>query len=149
MAIRPHIVHVVGYPEADHAVNGVEVIESCRMAQRAIEQAMLSKLDLTVHPNVQRRADELLSEAQVLIAAIQNLDQNGVTDPLADTEVLARAVQTGLLDAPQLKNNPYGRGKDHTRIDSRGACVSVDPLSMEAILEKSRIEATMMRRQHG
>jgi methylmalonyl-CoA mutase cobalamin-binding subunit len=149
MSIRPHIVHVVGYPEADHAVIGTEVIESCRMAQRAIEQALRSGLDLTELPNVQTRANELLSEAQVLIEAIQNLGQDGETDPLADAGVLARAVQTGLLDAPQLKNNPYGRGIDHTRIDSLGACVSVNPLSGDAILEKSRIEAITLRRHHG
>jgi methylmalonyl-CoA mutase cobalamin-binding subunit len=149
MALQPNIVHVVGYPEADHAVTGAEVIESCRMAQQAIEQAMYSGFDLTELPNVRARSAELVSEAQVLIEAIQNLDQNGGTDPLADAEVLARAIQMGLLDAPQLKNNPYGRGKDHTRIDSRGRCVSVDPLSGDAILEKNRIEKTMMRRQHG
>jgi hypothetical protein len=149
MALQPNIVHVVGYPEADHAVTGAEVIESCHMAQQAIEQAMRSGFYLTELPNVQARSAELVSEAQVLIEAIRNLDQNGVTDPLADAEVLARAVQTGLLDAPQLKNNPYGRGKDYTQIDSRGAAVSVDPLTGDAILEKNRIEKTMTRRQHG
>lgn len=149
MALKPDIVHVVGYPEADHAVNGAEVIESCRMAQRAIEQAMRSQLDLPALSNVQSRKVELLEEAQVLLDGIKSLDQTGTTDPLADAGVLARAVIEGLLDAPQLKNNPFGRGSVYTRIDSRGACITADPISRDAILEKNRIEALMMRRQHG
>ena len=33
MALRPHILHVVGYCEADHIAGPAEVIESCRIAR--------------------------------------------------------------------------------------------------------------------
>lgn len=149
MALQPDIVHVVGYPEADHAVNPDEVIESCRMAQRAIEGAFQSGLDLSGLPNVEARKAELVEQAWVLIEAIQRLGETSIEDPLADAGVLAQAVQIGLLDAPQLKNNPHGRGEDITRIDARGACVSVSPHTGDAVLERTRIEETLMRRQHG
>jgi hypothetical protein len=35
-------------------------------------------------------------------------------------------VTSGILDAPHLRNNAYGRGRVVTRIDSRGASVAVD-----------------------
>src|SRR3990172_10297086 len=36
MALRPHVFHVVGYSEGDHAATAVEVIESCEIAHGAI-----------------------------------------------------------------------------------------------------------------
>jgi len=53
---------------------------------------------------------------------------------------LAKAVQVGILDAPQLKNNPFAAGRSVTRIDRRGACNEVDPQNGDAIDEKHRIE---------
>ena len=40
MALRPHIVHVVGHTEAHHAATAPDVIESCQLARRAIENAL-------------------------------------------------------------------------------------------------------------
>ena len=37
MALHPHIVHIVGPTEADHAASADEVIEACALARRAIE----------------------------------------------------------------------------------------------------------------
>ena len=34
----------------------------------------------------------------------------GVPDPLTDPATLARAVTLGILDAPQLRNNPFAHG---------------------------------------
>ncbi len=121
--LQPDIVHVVGYPEADHAVNGDEVIESCRLARKAILNAMESQVDLSQLPNVQQRVAQLKSETAELLAAIQRLGQGRTDDPLADASVLAEAVTTGILDAPQLVNNPFARGEVETIIDSRGACI--------------------------
>ena len=39
--------------------------------------------------------------------------------------MLAAAVTSGILDAPQLRNNRFGRGQMRTRI-VEGACVAVD-----------------------
>ena len=48
-----------------------------------------------------------------------------VADPFIDAATLTRAVTDGLLDAPQLRNNPFGRGAIRTRIID-GAHVVVD-----------------------
>jgi len=62
-----------------------------------------------------------------------------VADPLVDPATLARAVTSGVLDAPHLCSNSFARGQIVTRIDSRGACVAVDPVTGEALSEKERI----------
>ncbi len=141
MALKPHIVHVVGYTEADHAATAEDVIESARMARRAIENA-LGQPDFSRDPRVQTRKDEIIRETNAILDAIRALATPETKDPFTDPKTLARAVTSGILDAPQLVNNPYGRGKIRTQIDSRGACISVDengtPLS-----ESARVEALL------
>ena len=58
--------------------------------------------------------------------AIRALAAPDVADPFTDPSTLARAVTSGLLDAPHLRNNHYACGRVVTRIDERGACVAVD-----------------------
>lgn len=124
MSVRPHIIHVVGYTEADHAASADEVIESARMAGYVAEVALRGNPDMTHDPRVQARKEELLAETQVLLDAIRGLSPH-LDDPLSDAETLAQAVRTGLLDAPQLVNNPFARGAIRTR-SSEGAIVAVD-----------------------
>jgi hypothetical protein len=139
MALRPHIVHVVGHTEAHHAATGDDVIEACKLARRAIENALRGAPDLTADPTVQQRRAELVDEARVTLAAIDALADRGVADPLIDPATLAQAVTSGLLDAPHLRNNPFARGQVVTRIDDRGACVAVDPATDRALTEMERI----------
>jgi hypothetical protein len=124
MALRPHIVHVVGHTEAHHAATAEDVIEACGLARRAIENALRGQPDMTADPAVQRRKQQLIEEAQVTLDAIRAVAEPGVADPLADPATLARAVTTGILDAPHLRNNRFALGQVQTRyVDS--ACVSV------------------------
>ncbi len=125
MALHPSIVHVVGYVEADHAATAEEVIESATMAQQVIETALRGQPDMTLDPLVRERVEELVAEAEVLIEAIRKLGEGKADDPLSDPATLARAVKVGLLDAPQLKNNPFARGEIRTRALD-GAIVAVD-----------------------
>jgi hypothetical protein len=147
MALMPDIVHVVGYPEANHAASAVEVIESCTMAQQAIENALYSHLDLTCSEKIQQRVRELITDAGILIDAIHQLGGNGSTDPLTDPAVLSAAVRDGFLDAPQLRSNPYGRGEISTAIDCRGACVAIDKRTNKAICEENRVKQLTARRR--
>jgi len=147
MALKPDIVHVVGYPEADHAVTASEVVASCAMARRAIENAYRGQIDLTSSPNVRERVEELVSEARTLLNAIRALGEGKSGDPLANAAVLAEAVQVGLMDAPQLVNNPYGKGEIATIMDQRGACVVVDKGSSKPVREKERISTIMKKRK--
>lgn len=146
MALDPDIVHVVGYPEANHAVSAKEVIESCIMAHRAIENAFQSQLEIASSENIQQRVRELVLDAELLIDTIHQLGAGVSSDPLSDPKILTKAVSEGLLDAPQLLNNPFGKGEISTRIDHRGACVAVDKYLGETISEKARVSQTLSRR---
>jgi methylmalonyl-CoA mutase cobalamin-binding subunit len=139
MALRPHIVHVVGHTEADHAATAEDVIEACTMARRAIENALSGQPDMTADGNIRARRAELIKEAARLLQAIKSLAKPGVEDPWSDPGTLALAVTTGLLDAPQLKNNPYARGQMNTLIDERGACVAVDPATGKVIQSEDQL----------
>jgi hypothetical protein len=100
------------------------VIASCKLARRAIENALAGQPDLSADPAVQERKLELVAEARQILDAIANLASGGVPDPLADAATLGRAVTMGILDAPQLKNNPFARGQVQTRIVN-GKCLAL------------------------
>ena len=138
MALRPHILHVVGYTEADHAATAADVIESCKLAWRSVKNA-LGGPDMTQDDSIQNRVAELTEETQITLETIRELAQSGVTDPLTDATTLTQAVQTGILDAPQLKNNPFGRGQIVTRINSSGACIAIEPTTGSPLNESDRI----------
>ncbi|NMC83858.1 MAG: methionine synthase, partial [Anaerolineaceae bacterium] len=125
MALHPHIVHIVGHTEADHAATADDVIEACQMAQRAIENALRGAPDMLADPHVQARAEELESEARITLDALRVIAREDSLDPLTDPVVLASAVSLGILDAPQLRNNPFARGEIDTRIID-GKCLAVD-----------------------
>ena len=50
MALRPHIMHVVGHTEAHHAATAEDIIEACKLARRAIENALAGQPDLSRRP---------------------------------------------------------------------------------------------------
>jgi methylmalonyl-CoA mutase cobalamin-binding subunit len=136
MALRPHIVHVVGHTEAHHAATAADVIEACKLARRAIENALAGQPDMAADPKVETRCAELVQQAKVTLGAIRSLAGPDVEDPFIDPATLARAVTSGILDAPQLANNPFGRGLIRTRIIN-GACVAVD-LNQQTRLDEER-----------
>ncbi len=94
---------------------------------------------MTADPVVQERKGELVREALVTLEAIRSLAESDVDDPFIDPATLARAVMTGVLDAPHLRDNPFARGQIVTRIDGRGACVAVDPEAGKVLSEEERI----------
>jgi len=140
MAVRPHILHVVGYTEADHAASAGEAIESAQMAGYIAEVALRGSPDLAADPLIQERKEELIAETGLLLDAIRALGA-GAEDPLADPAVLARAVRTGLLDAPQLVNNRYAPGAIRTA-SIEGAIRAVDEQG-KPIPERVRIARVM------
>lgn len=143
MALQPHIVHVVGHTEADHAASAEEVIEACFIAHRAIENAIPGQPDMAADPLVQARCEELIEETQITLNAIQSLANTKVVDPLLDPPTLAMAVKAGILDAPHLQNNRYAQGAIRTRIIA-GACVAVDEHG-KTLREKERIKRLLRR----
>jgi hypothetical protein len=126
MALKPHIVHVVGHTEADHAATADDVIVACGMARKAIEDALRGSPNMTTDPAVQSQVDHLVSQANITLRAIQNLGTSVSRDPWSDPIILAKSIKLGILDAPQLRNNPYALGQIKTRVVN-GSCVAVNP----------------------
>ena len=125
MALKPHIIHIVGHTEAHHAATAQDVIEASKIARRAIENAVRGAPDMTADAAITKRRRQLVKEANLLLEAISALAGPGADEPFTDAVTLARAVTCGLLDAPQLRNNKFGRGEVRTHI-VHGANVVVD-----------------------
>ena len=89
----------------------------------------------------------MVVDAKIVIEAICQLDNGDSADPLSNAVVLSAAVQQGLLDAPQLLNNKYGKGDISTVIDSRGACVAVDKNTGEIISVGDRVSRILERKR--
>ncbi|GAB4459920.1 MAG: hypothetical protein Kow0070_15510 [Anaerolineales bacterium] len=136
MALKPHIYHIVGHTEAHHAATAGDVIEASKIVRRAIENAMGAP-DMTTDKAITKRRRELVRDANLLLDAIRGLSASS-SDPLTDSATLTRAVTLGLLDAPQLRNNKFGRGQVKTGI-VKGASVVVDEKG-KPIPESKRIE---------
>jgi methylmalonyl-CoA mutase cobalamin-binding subunit len=155
MALRPHIVHVVGYCEADHIAGPAEVIESCRIARGAIRSSLEGMPDMAKDEAVVRRRDELVRDARILLDGIRELHRlllAGVIpvdkragsleigpDAFLDPVTLSTAIGLGLLDAPHLKGNPSACGEVLTAIVD-GACVAVHPVTRKPLPEHLRVE---------
>ncbi len=143
MNMKPHILHVVSYCEANHAATPGEIIESCKIAEGVIANCIPNMPDMTLDPRVQARKLHLIQEAKVLLGAIEKLPQmvpelSSSKDPLTDPKVLAFAIKLGLLDAPHLAGNPAACGKICTAILD-GGCEAIDPVSGEVLSESQRV----------
>lgn len=136
MSLKPHIYHIVGHTEAHHAATADDVIEASKIVRAAIQNS-IGAPDATVDAKVQARKEELMAESKFVLDTIAGLAAPTVPHPLADSEILSKAVTSGILDAPQLKNNQFALGKDRTRILD-GKSVSID-LTGRPIAERDRI----------
>ena len=139
MAIKPDIYHIVGHTEADHAATADDVIEASKIVRRAIENAVRGAPDMTADKSITERRKELVKEANLLLDAISALAGPEADDPLTDAKTLTRAVTSGLMDAPQLRNNKFGRGDVRTSIVN-GASVAVDTEG-RMVTEEKRLSA--------
>jgi len=143
MALQPHIVHIVGHTEAHHAATAEDVIEACGLARRAIENAARGAPDMTRDPLIQARRKQLVTETRLTLDAIRQLSNKSDHDPFINPEVLTRAVQSGILDAPQLSNNPFALGSIQTRIVD-GCCLAIDE-NGKILVEKERLSRITRR----
>lgn len=136
-ALEPHIVHVVAYSEAIQRATAKEIIESVKMAKRAISLAMRGTPDPLADRWVRREKNRIMQEAMAIIEAIKEL-KGGSKDALADPDTLYEAVRLGILDAPALKSFSVAKGEVKVKIID-GIARSVDefgrPLPEEVRLE--------------
>ncbi|MDI6782593.1 MAG: cobalamin B12-binding domain-containing protein [bacterium] len=139
LSLKPHILHVVGYSEGDHAIQPEELIESCEIVHGAINHSLKDYPTLMLDKKVQYRKQELIREVTVLLDAISELAPVSVKHPLSDVKVLTKAVSIGLLDAPNLHGNPVAKGTILTKIID-GKCVAIDPQMGKFLSEAARIK---------
>lgn len=137
MSVKPHIIHVVGFSEADHAAKPEDVIESCKIVRGVIRSGLHGMADMTQDASVISRRNELLSEAKVLLSALRELYPDSY-DSWADPIVLADAIQRGIIDAPHLRGNPNAKGTLETRIID-GKCLAYSRKLGRPISERERL----------
>ena len=70
LALKPEIIHVVAFCEADHAATPPEIIESCRIVRGVLQSALFGLPDSTLDPAVRHRRQELVTEARILLNAL-------------------------------------------------------------------------------
>jgi len=136
MNLDPDIVHVVGYCEGCYIAKPGVIIESSKMVQQIIKNYKMGVPDMSLDPDVQARKYKLKEEAFLLIDAIKSLGHS--KEPLTDPNILCKAVEIGLLDAPDLKGNKYAKGEICTKMIN-GACYAIKPKTKEPIYEKERV----------
>jgi methylmalonyl-CoA mutase cobalamin-binding subunit len=138
MMLKPHIVHVVGFCEADHAATAEEIIESCKISRRVIHDCLLGTPNPLDDAEVLKRKEGLVRDAKLIITAIHSLGDESARNPLIEPETYVRAVELGVLDAPHLRNNPIAKGQLRTKMIDN-ACIAIDPDSGKPINEITRL----------
>ena len=137
MVVKPHIMHVVGYCEADHAATAEEVIASCKIAKGVIRHVLNEEYSIDKDEVILARKEELLSETKVLLDFILD-EYKDYDDPLANTEVLCDCVRKGYIDAVHILKNEKYKGDLKTCIKD-GKCLAVNPETGKIMGEAERL----------
>lgn len=143
MAIKPHIVHVVGYCEANHAATADDVIESCKIVKGVIKHTLEDNFSIDKDPEIIKRKNELLSEAKYLLNFILD-EYSNYEDPLANPEVLADCVKKGYFDAVHIQKNDKYKGNLVTKIKD-GKCLAWDEVNECFCNEEYRLNQLKIR----
>jgi len=152
LALRPHILHVVGYSEGDHATYPQELIHSCNIIHGVLQNCLGGLPEMVETPAVQQRKGQLLEESRSLLDALREFGKDRAEDPWTDPPTLAAAISEGLLDAPHFRGNRHLCGRITTRLID-GAWYAVDkegnPLTEETRLRTrqrgSRFDGSVSR----
>jgi len=139
MALKPHILHVVGFSEAYRVVDPKILIESCRIARGAVRLALQGAPDPLHDPAVLARKTHLVSQARILLDGIRRLGRIA-PDPWSDPDVLSRAIATGMLDTPHFRGNPHLCGRIATACVN-GGWEAVEPATGRIIGEEERLHS--------
>mgnify|MGYP002346151558 FL=1 len=140
LALKPHILHVVGFSEGDHAIYPDELIESCNIIHGVLHNTLQGMPDLTESIKIRNRKEELKEETRVLLYELNRSGTGRCEDPWSDPHNIAEAIRSGLLDTPHFHGNPSLCGKILTRL-IEGAWYAVDRDSGEKLTENERIMA--------
>ena len=137
LSMKPHILHVVGYSEGDHATFPGELIESCQIVHGVVRNSLNGLPDVWSDEKILSRKSELIKEAKVLIESLGYLGAD-FDDPKSEPCVIASAIKEGFLDTPHFKGNPHLCGDIITGLVN-GAWYAINPTTSETIDEESRL----------
>ncbi len=137
LAMKPHILHVVGFSEGDHATGAEELIESCNIVHGVIQNGLNGLPDFMQDPAIVARKEQLKTEAGLILDALTALG-SATNDPYSDPVTIASAIEIGILDAPHFRGNPFLKGEIFTR-NINGAWYAIDPATGEPINEEKRL----------
>jgi hypothetical protein len=138
MSIKPHIVHVVGFSEADHAASPEEVIESTKIVRGVIRSCLNGMADMRQDEEVCQRKQELIEEAHFLLDVIGRLYPES-NDPYSDPSVLTDIIRRGVIDAPHLMGNEKAKGTLETRLID-GKCLAYSKILGREVTERERLK---------
>ncbi|HPZ17594.1 MAG TPA: cobalamin-dependent protein [Fervidobacterium sp.] len=134
--LEPHIVHVVSYCESFKRATAKEIIESVKIARRAVNVALRGVVDPLSDRWIIDEKNRIKDDALAIIEAIKSIGSAG-DDALLDPNVLAESVRKGILDAPALKGFSVARADVITKIvDGQYRCVDE---SGKVLSEKERL----------
>jgi hypothetical protein len=139
LALKPHILHVVGFSEGDHAIFANELIQSCNIVHGVLHNTLYGMPDLSANETVISRKNELKSEAMTLLGELKKRGSPKGDDPWSDPQAISDAIKTGLLDTPHFQGNPHLCGKIMTRLIN-GAWYAINPDTGEKLSELVRIK---------
>mgnify|MGYP001178299637 CR=1 FL=1 len=137
LSMKPHILHVVGFSEGDHATFPGELIESCQIVRGVIQNGLNGLPDVWSDDNIISRKSELIDEAKVLIESLSYLGAD-FDDPKSEPSVITSAIREGFLDTPHFKGNPHLCGDIITGLIN-GAWYAIHPSTGEPIDEETRV----------
>ena len=137
-SVKPHIIHVVGFNEAEHAATPENIIESCKIVRGVIRNLVNDSIDITDNKIIQNRKSHLISEANYLLNFICEY-YKGYDDPLGNDFVISDCIKSGILDAPHILKNDKFKGILETRIID-GKCVAYSKVLSREINELERME---------
>ncbi len=116
LLIKPHIIHVVSFCEANHAATPEDVIESCKIVRGVLKNCWGGFPDMSNDEIVQKRKNVLVNSARKVINQVIEYYSDCYTDPLTEPHLLEEMITLGIFDAPHLKGNPAAIGKMRTRL---------------------------------
>jgi methylmalonyl-CoA mutase cobalamin-binding subunit len=137
LSLNPHILHVVGFSEGDHAVHADELIHSCNIVHGVLQNCLYGLPEMAIDSIIIKRKEELKSEAKILLNALIELSSEKIESAWTNQLLFEKAIKIGLLDAPHFYGNPHLCGKILTRLIN-GGWYAVDRATGDPIYESER-----------
>lgn len=145
MCMKPHVIHIVSYCEANYAARPADIIDSSKLIRRAIKIFQKHENDIKEeidHPIIKERIIYLQEECEYLLDRIAHLHLDYHKVPmeqiaryLGDENVLATAIEKKIITAPGIINSKY-KGEFLTRPMKYGMINLVDNYENPSVIRE-------------